>query len=63
MAETTHRDNNIKKYKKVGWFIARHSLTFALGAAALNLDRILDRVLWPGEWERWLKMIAIAFGQ
>lgn len=57
------KETKKQKAKRLAWFVVRHTIAFALGAASLNLDRILDKLLWVGEWDRWLKMIATAFGQ
>lgn len=52
-----------EKWRRLGWWLVRHGLAFGVGALASNLDRVLDAVIYPADWDMFFKMFANLLGQ
>lgn len=56
-------DGLSEKWRKRAWWLVRHGLAFSVGALASNLDRVLDAVIYPADWDILLKMFSTFLGQ
>jgi hypothetical protein len=52
-----------EKWRKRAWWLVRHGLAFGVGALASNADRVLDRLIFPADWDAFIKMFASLLGQ